>query len=50
MRVFVEEEVVSGSVFRDSVGQLSNVCRVGVDQLNCLPLYIQPLKTQEMSL
>lgn len=42
--VFVKEEVVSGSVFGNSAGQISGFCRIGVDQLDCLLFYIQPLK------
>lgn len=42
--VFVKEEVVSGSVFGNSAGQISSFCQVAVDQLDCLLLYIQPLK------
>lgn len=47
MGVFVKEEVVSGSVSGNSAGQISSFCRVRVDQLNCLLLYIQPLKHSE---
>lgn len=44
MGVFVKEEVISGSVFGNSAGQISSIRWVGVDQLDCLLLYIQPLK------
>lgn len=47
MGVFVKEEVVSGSVFGNSAGQFSGFRRVGVDQLDDLLLYIQPLKHNE---
>lgn len=47
MGVFVEEEVVSGSVFGNSAGQISSFCRVAVDQLDYLFLYIQFLKHNE---
>ena len=42
--VFEDEEMVSGGVGGNPVGKLSGLRWVGVDQLDRLPLYIQPLQ------
>lgn len=42
--VFIEEKMISGSVFWNAAGQVTCFCGVGVDQLDRLLLYVQPLK------
>ena len=41
--MFEDEEVVSGRIFGNPTGKLLRLCRFGVNQLNGLFLYIQPL-------
>lgn len=43
--VFIQEEMISGSVFWNAAGQVTCFCRVGVDQLDRLLLYVQPLES-----
>lgn len=43
MGVFEDEEVVSGWICGNPVGKLAGLCMFGVNKLNGLFLYIQPL-------
>lgn len=43
--VFIQEEMISGSVFWNAAGQVTCFCRVGVDQLDRLLHHVQPLKS-----
>lgn len=47
--MFEDEEVVSGRIGGNPVGKLVGLCRFGVNQLNGLFLYIQPLQHTQTS-
>lgn len=42
--MFEDEEVVSGAIRGDPVGELMGLRRLGVNKLNGLFLYVQPLQ------
>lgn len=44
--VFIQEEMISGSVFWNAAGQVTCFCGVGVDQLDRLLLNVQPLESK----